>query len=388
MTVSMKEQEVINSQLIKSATKIGKLAEAESIYADKNATISEDVVRVMKEEKIHRLIMPKEYGHPQIDFTTFKDVVKTVGYYNLSAAWLTYFFSLHNSWVAYLPRKRMDEIYLEGGLLADVLAPVGKLTRTEGGYFLSGKWNFVSGINYSTWVALGAFDYVEGGPPKRLGLCVRVSDLTIVKDWNSLGLRGSGSNTVIAENIFVPEDMIFDFADISKNRKPLKLEIDNDYLYYNTAFFPAFYIGFPAMSLGGAERMVDEYRERTIKRVRYDGTNESTAPKSQRVLAELTLKLKEAQGLMNEYIKMLETDTGQYLPGEYKGIRAKIIQNCVEIAVKVQISLGAYSLTTGDIIETTVRDLLTIGGHITSLYEDGIDSYGKALFGIVDNSTG
>ena len=73
---------------------------------------------------------------------------------------------------------------------------------------------------------------------------MRVDELTIVKDWNSLGLRGSGSNTVIADNVFVTDDMVFDFADIMKNRKPTPLEIDENYLYYNTAFFPAFYLGF------------------------------------------------------------------------------------------------------------------------------------------------
>lgn len=389
MTVKMKEQDTIYSKLMESAKKIGQIAEAESVQADLDATVSENVINAIIEEKIHRLILPKEYGYPQIDFTTFNDLVKQVGYYNLSAAWLTYFYSVHNAWAAFLPKNRMDEIFNDEGLLADIFAPVGKVTRGENGYYLSGKWNFVSGVNYSTWISLGAFYFEEGTPaPKRLALCMRVDELTIVKDWNPLGLRGSGSNTVIADNVFVPDDMVFDFADILKYRKPVPLEIDSDYLYYDTAFFPAFFFGFASMCLGAAERVVDEYRERTKKRVRYDGTNESMSPKSQRVLAELTVKLKAAEGLMKEYIEMLENDEGQYLLGEYKGLRAQMIQYCVEIAVKAQLALGAYAATRGDIIETMVRDLLTIGGHITSLYDDGMDSYGKALFGMPDNTTG
>ena len=388
MVVQITEQELLYNKLMASAKRIGELAESESVQADRNATISENVINMMKEEQIHRLILPKEYGYPQIDFPTYHDLIKTVGYYNLSAAWLTYFYSVHNAWVAYLPKYRMDEIFHEGGLLADIFAPVGKVTRVEGGYKLSGKWNFVSGVNYSTWIALGAFHFEEGKPPKRLGLCMRVDELTLVKDWDPLGLRGSGSNTVIADNIFVPNDMVFDFGELVSNRRPTPVEIEEDYLYYDTAFFPAFFFGFASMCLGAAERVIDEYHERTKKRVRYDGTNESMSPKSQRVLADLTLKLKAAKGLMTQYINMLETDNKQYSLGEYKGIRAAIIQNCVDIAVKVQLSLGAYALTKGDIIETTVRDLLAIGGHITSLYEDGLDSYGKALFGVPDNTTG
>ena len=388
MPVQTVERETLYNKLMESAKKIGQLAESESVQADQNATISENVINLMKEEQIHRLIIPKEYGYPQIDFTTFNDLVKKVGYYNLSAAWLTYFYSVHNGWAAFLPKHRMDEIFNDGGLLADIFAPVGKLKRGDGGYYLSGTWNFVSGVNYATWISLGAFYFEEGVPPKRLALCMRTDELTIVKDWDPLGLRGSGSNTVIADNIFVPDDMVLDFAELISKRRPDPIEVDEDYLYYDTAFFPAFFFGFASMCLGAAERIIDEYRERTKKRVRYDGSNESMAPKSQRVLADLTVKLKSAEGLMKEYIEMLETDNGQYLLGEYKGLRAAIIQYCVDIAVKAQVTLGAYSSTRGDIIETMVRDLLTIAGHITSLYEDGLDSYGKALFGVPDNTTG
>ena len=143
MTV-MVQDEKIYSKLMESAKRIGQLAEKEALQADANATISQNVVNVIMEEGIHRLILPKEYGYPQIDFPTFTDMVKTVGYYNLSAAWLTYFYALHNSWVPFLSKKRMDEVFSTGGLIADIFAPVGKVERCDGGYLLSGKWNYVS----------------------------------------------------------------------------------------------------------------------------------------------------------------------------------------------------------------------------------------------------
>ena len=117
------------SQLMESAKKIGQLAEQEVLAAEQNSSLSQNVVDAIIEAGVNRLIIPKEYGYPKIDFTTYADLVKEVGYYNLSAAWLTYFYSLHNAWVAYLPKHRMDEIYQDGGLLADIFAPVGKEKR-------------------------------------------------------------------------------------------------------------------------------------------------------------------------------------------------------------------------------------------------------------------
>ncbi|RHW37471.1 flavin-dependent monooxygenase [Lysinibacillus yapensis] len=377
--VDTKNAEIYNA-LIKSARKIGILAEKEALEADKNAILSENVINLIKEEGIHRLILPESYGHPQIDFKIYTDLIRTVGYYNLSAAWLTYFYSLHNSWTTFLPKHRMDEIINEGGLLADIFAPVGSVEKVEGGYLLSGKWNFVSGINYSSWVAVGAVREVNG-VPDRICLCMRVSDLQLVQEWNSIGLRGSGSNTLIADNLFVPEDLVFSHMEVAMGQA-FNPTIEEDYLYKYAPFFPAFFVGFPAMSLGAAERVLDEFKERTKKRVRMDGTNEGQSPKSQRVLAELTLKYKAANGLMNEYIQMLESRSNAHHPAEYNAIRVKIVQYCVDIAVKATLTLGASALIKGHPLEMITRDLIAVGAHITSLYEDGIDHYGKTLFDV------
>lgn len=381
MTVLIKDEKIHN-KLMESAKRIGMIAEKEALEADKNASISKNVVNVIKEEEIHRLILPKIYGHPQIDFKMYTDFIQKVGYYNLSAAWLTYFYSLHNSWTTLLPKHRMDEIVNEDGLLADIFAPVGKVEQVDGGFILSSKWNFVSGIKYATWISLGANYQFEGEPmPSPIGLCLRVSELKVIENWDSIGLRGSGSNTVVADKIFVPDDMVFRFPK-AIDGTAFNSSVDKDYLYYYAPFFPAFYVGFPAMALGGAERVLHEFKERTKKRVRIDGSNEGESPKSQRVLAELTLKYKAANGLMNEYIQMLEGGRGTHHPAEFNAIRVTIVQYCNDIASKATLTLGATALLKGNPLEMITRDLIAIGAHITSLYEDGIDNFGKVLFDV------
>lgn len=374
------KDEKIYSTLMESAKRIGELAEKEALEADQNASLSENVINQIKAEGIHRLILPKSYGHPQIDFRVFSDLIRTVGYYNLSAAWLTYFYSLHNSWTTFLPKHRMDEIINEDGLLADIFAPVGTVEVVDGGYLLSGKWNFVSGINYSSWVSVGAICEFNG-VPDRINLCMRVSDFQVVQNWDSIGLRGSGSNTIIADKLFVPEDLVFSQSEIMTG-KAFNETIEDDYLYKYAPFFPAFFVGFPAMSLGAAERVLHEFKKRTKKRVRIDGSNEGESAKSQRVLAELTLKYKAANGLMNEYVEMLESRSNAHHPAEYNAIRVKIVQYCVDIAVKATLTLGASALIKGSPLEMITRDLIAVGAHITSLYEDGIDHFGKVLFDV------
>ncbi|MFJ8260408.1 flavin-dependent monooxygenase [Rummeliibacillus sp. NPDC094406] len=381
MAIASKNKQIYD-QLMESAKKIGQIAEFEAYEADENATISPNVIRVMIEEGINKLILPKEYGGPQIDFKTFSDMVKTVGYYNLSAAWLTYFFSVHNAWVAFLPKHRMDEIVYDGGLVADIFAPVGKIEKCDGGFIISGTWNYVSGINYSEWISVGArYQFDDEDEPESLGLCMNTSELNVTKDWDSLGLRGTGSHTVSIENVFVPDDMVIRFSKVAQNRKPFKLEVDEDYLYYNVPFYNAFYMGFASMCLGAAQRVLDEFKVCTANRVRASGIEEHKKSRSQRILAKLTLKHKASEAMMNEYINMLNEDEGQYDPSICHALRVQIIRNCVDISVEITLSLGASALKRGKPVEMMMRDLIAIGTHVTSLYEDGIEAFGKYLFG-------
>lgn len=137
------------------------------------------------------------------------------------------------------------------------------------------------------------------------------------------------------------------------------------------------------MAIGGAERVVSEFEKHTAGRVRFSGVNEKESPTSQRVLSELKLDLISAKGLMTEYINMMETDKdGAYEGAKYKAIRAKIIDTCIQISVKALLTLGGHALLKGHPVEMFTRDLMAIGTHITSLYEDGILGYGRHLFGV------
>ena len=382
---ALKDENVTIEQLLASAEKIGKLAEQEAQEAEKNATISENVVNLIKETQISRLLLPKKYGGPQIDFDTFAKIIRKVAYYNVSAAWLTYFYPLHNTLPSFLSQKGMDEIANDGGLICDVFAPVGKAVRDGDGYRISGKWNFASGVLFSDWIGLGLMmEFKEGGEPEFCMPIMRTSEVEVLNNWDVLGLRGSGSNTVIVDNVYVPAHRILRIEEyVVKLRRTPEEDYDKDYPFYHKPFFSAFYIGFPNMALGGAERLLEEFKERTEKRIRIfqGGTSEKQSSRGQRVLAELSMKYQAADALMEKYIRLLENHEQAIGPGEFAAIRATIIKLCAEIAHKVLSTLGGNAVSKGDIVELLVRDILTIETHMTSLYEDAIDAYGQNLFG-------
>ncbi len=206
---TLKEKNITIEQLLEGAKRIGKLAEQEAQQAEKNATISENVVNLIKETQISQIMLPKKYGGPQVDLKTFAKIVRTVSYYNISAAWLTYLYPLHNILPAYLPSKGEMKLSNQGGLICDVFAALGKAEKDGDGYRISGKWNFASGCLYSDWIGLGVkIQFPDSDKPEICLPILKASEVQIVENWDTFGLRGSGSNQVIADNVYVPMERI------------------------------------------------------------------------------------------------------------------------------------------------------------------------------------
>ncbi|MGE7762168.1 acyl-CoA dehydrogenase family protein [Peribacillus sp. NPDC097895] len=382
----IKEENVTIEYILAGAEKVGKLAEQEAQEAEKNATISENVINLLKETQISRLMLPKKYGGPQIDLRTFAKVVRTVANYNISAAWLAYLYPLHNMLPSYLPQKGRDEIVNQGGLICDVFAAIGKAERDGDGYRISGKWNFASGVLYCDWIGLGVeMQFPDCTKPEVALPILRASDIQIVENWDTFGLRGSGSNQVIVDNVYVPMERILRLKEAESTRRPPEEDYDKEYPLYHVPFYPAFYLGFPNMALGGAERILSEFKKLTEKRVRLmDGIRESESPRSQRVLAEMTTEFHAAEGLMDQYIRLLENyekDGAVTGFAQFFAIRTKIIKICTDIAVRALSTLGGAALYKGGTLELFIRDILSVATHKTSLYEDSVAAYGKELFG-------
>ncbi|MCC4723026.1 acyl-CoA dehydrogenase [Salinicoccus sp. RF5] len=381
----VKQPELTEEALLEGARRVGELAESQAKQAEEDASVSSEVVELMKEVGITQMMVPKNQGGPDVSLRTFVKVLRKVANYNVSAAWLTFLYPLHNMLPAYLPKESQEKIYNDGGLIADIFAAVGEAERVEGGYRVSGKWNFVSGINHASWVGVGVkVDNGEGGKEVILPMLYK-DQFTIVENWDTFGLRGSGSNQIIVEDVFVPDDMIFMPEQAEEIRRPADDDYEKDYPLYHVPLFPAFYFGFPVMAVGAAERMIEEFKKATEKRVRLmDGVRESESPRSQRVMAEITTELKTAEALLDKYITLLEEyeENGAETPNsEFFALRTKIIKTTTEIGMRILLTLGGGALYKGGPIELFFRDIVSLATHKTSLYEDSVAAYGQDLFG-------
>ena len=173
--------------------------------AERERRLPDELVTAMADAGVFRLLVPKAIGglesHPRVLVETVEELARGDG----SAGWCAAIGSTSGVMAGYLPAAAADEIYgrpdaISGG----VFAPIGRATRVEGGYRVTGRWRFASGCSYCNWLMGGCLVEGESQPIPRLVLAP-ASDVQIHDTWDAMGLRGTGSHDIEMRDVFVPE---------------------------------------------------------------------------------------------------------------------------------------------------------------------------------------
>lgn len=380
-----------HDELIASAEHIGQLAEKEVAEAERSGCFSLALRDVVHEARLHRLLRPRRYGGFEQGPRIFAEVVRTVARYNASAAWLVYFTALHEQWVAYLDPAGRQEVYASDGFVADIFFPIGTVEYVEGGVRLSGQWNFGSGVLWDTWIGLGAIVAVPGhDSPQPCLVCVPTADIEVVRNWDTYGLRGTGSHGVRADAVYVPWHRVLPLAHVKATAQPVGGEYDPDAPIYRIPFMPLFCVGFGAIAVGTSQRVVADLKRRLGERQRVlYGLKEWESPIAQRNLAELTVKLASIEALHERYVQDLERwhdERTPLVPAEesdrLNAWRSAVCRGGSEIATRAFEMLGGMAAYKGDPIEMAVRDLFMVLIHVGQAYEDNMLGYGRTQFGL------
>ena len=206
--------------------------------------IPEATMKELKEAGLFKLLRPKRYGGLQTNFRTYADCVVELSRGCGSTGWIVGLCAIRELMVAEsFTEKTHLEIFGENEenvLFAGVYEPRKCIARkVDGGYLVEeGLWMFCSGSLHATWGYFGMAITDENGKLVDQALMTLPFDeLEIMDDWYTMGLKGTGSNSVKMINVFVPDHRVVSFS------KVLNGEFNSEHLrgipLYNTALFPA-----------------------------------------------------------------------------------------------------------------------------------------------------
>ena len=193
-------------ELILAIRAAGPAFETAAERAEEERALPLEVAHRLRELGLFWLKAPIEVGGSELDPLDFCDVIEELAYYDASAGWAALIGSGNTGAISgWLPSAGLREIFRPDEplpVIAGQYGPRGTALPVDGGFRVTGRWGFSSGITYADWVAGGCL--VEG-TKEWIVACVPKSEATVHDVWFVAGLQGTGSNDFSLQDVYVPE---------------------------------------------------------------------------------------------------------------------------------------------------------------------------------------
>lgn len=343
----------------------------------------DEVVEALQATGVFKAFVPKEHGGYEIDLTEFIDIGLEVAQACCSTGWLTTFYMEHN-WIvsSFMGDETVKEIFSKQPY---VLAPGsvnpkgGEAKKVEGGYELSGRWHFSSGVVHGDWVILTAILPGDAFPLKTFILPreeVRVEDT-----WSIAGMRGTGSHDAVLDGVFVPEKFAGPIP--SPKRSSDRHKHFDMYRLPASGFLP---LTAAIPLVGTAKRALTIFTEGLATRVQLL----ASAPQQQKVSAQLRLgnvsiQVRRAETMLREAGRQMEEITVRGHKGsmretsELHMMAADAVRDARNAILSILEASGAGAHFEGIELQRIYRDVLTGSGHFVFDIDHAAEIYGKAI---------
>jgi alkylation response protein AidB-like acyl-CoA dehydrogenase len=355
--------------------------------AEKNRRVADDTYDLLSQAGIFKMTAPKVHGGYEADFHTQAEILADVARGCPSTSWVATIYSAMSWLVGVFPDKAQDEIFAGGDpRIAGVFSPTGTATPKDGGFVINGRWGYNTGCHGARWTIVNALQ--ESGLPT----CVIVESAALERldDWYASGMSATGSNTVVAKNIFVPAHRTMPLPDMLDARYPARHNADNP--YFNLPLAAVLTVNAGGTPIGIARGAMETFRERLPGRaITYTNyTNKAEAPVTHLQIAEASMLIDSAEAHLRLATDLLDRPTSDLrsMPTRVKS-RAHIAyatglaRNAVDILFYAS---GAASIQEHVPIQRYQRDIQALANHAIMHPQTGLELYGRILCGLQPNT--
>ena len=362
---------------------------ARAEQAEELRRIPDATIKELRDSGLMKALQPKRWGGCELDPIVLYEGAKRLGQVCGSTAWVYGILGVHPWQLALFPDQAQRDVWESDNteMIASTYAPVGTVTRVDGGFRLKGRWPYSSGTDHCDWVFLGGAELSDPSRPDARTFLLPRADYQIVDTWFANGLKGSGTNDIVVEDAFVPEYRTLSFADTSVCSCPGN-ELNTGPLY-RIPFASVFSTTIVAAALGIANGALAAYRTYLAKRIKIAyGQVAKEDPHGQIKLAEASSVLDAAWlQLARNIVELTErAKRGEEQPvlerTRLRHDQAYAVRRAVEVIDRCFAASGGLVLRAGNPLQRFWRDLHGAQQHAINEYERAAGLYGKALLGI------
>ncbi len=338
---------------------------------DRGRRLTPEIVQALKRAGVFGMTMPREWGGPELDPMMQMRVIEALAEADGSVGWCAMINSDGGYYSAFLDQAIAREMYRDlEAPTGSSLVFTGRAEKVPGGYRVNGRWPFVSGCQHSDWIAGTCMVYendaqrmVADGMSERRVCFVPASECEVLDTWHTTGLRGSGSNDVAINDVFVPDQRSAAFPFRAIRKTPLYV-------------WPMmFTYNVPAVTLGIARGVINTFAE-IASRKQVTISLASGRPVLLRDEVYAQTMIARAEGLVGAaraYVFERMEDiwrtlvAGQRLALKQRALYRLAVANahtaCVEAVEGLYKAFGGSSVYSSAPFDRPLRDLITINQH-------------------------
>jgi indole-3-acetate monooxygenase len=338
-----------------------------------------DIAGKLRSAGVFRRYVPRSHGGDEMWPDEGLTVIEELARADASVAWVAAVGSEGPSFYAYLPPETYDKIYSGGPdvIHTGVINATGRARRDGDGYRFSGKWSFASGCANADYICVhGVLEGEPGasGPPATRLRCVPANQVEIVDVWHVSGLKGTGSNDVVVNDLFVPGDWTGNIAELpSVARHPLD----------QRPLLARFGTEFAAVAVGIAQGALDDIVDIANNKTPAMSRSKLAAdPVAQHMVGSLATDLHMARTLLHDVAR---TDQASVTGGapDNAVIRRARLARAASVAASVVDAAYNVSGTTGLFescpLQRRLRDVRAVTQHFLLSTRNSFGPAGAAI---------
>lgn len=370
------------AELIEKARAFTPTLKERARAADDAGIIPVETVKEMQEAGFFKVLQPKRWGGYEMDPRVFAEIQMHLAAGCMSTAWAYGVVAVHNWQLPLFPDQAQQDVWGDDPttLIGSTYMPTGKAEKVDGGYKFSGRWGFSTFCDHVDWILLGGLLPALDNPEalEHTTFIVPKSDYKIVRNWDVLGLRGTGSHDIVIEECFVPEHRTQRTNNHSDAGCPGRKE--NTGWLYKIPFTQVFQRAVSTSCIGATQGAIDHFAELASKHVGKHGNKTAEDVNAQQAIAEAMMTVDELKlVLMRNFERITHcAKTGEVMPVEERLIQraqsARVPRVCAERVSEILRAGAAGNLYKSNPIERIFRDLNQGRGHIAN----NTDAYSRA----------
>ncbi len=332
--------------------------------------VPDDHFDALAEAGVFRMCAPKLFGGYEADFRTQIDVLAAVARGCPSTSWVSTIFSAVAWLASCFPDEAQEEILGDGDPRASgVFAPVN--TGCHGA-----KWTYLNLI-------------LQEGDGIPISVFVPSSELTIVDDWYASGMAGTGSNSIVADEVFVPDHRTLPLQSTLEGTWPQRHNSGGP--YFNFPLAPVLVVNAGGTPLGIAQGALEAFHERLPSRtITFTNYERQDAPLTHLQVGEATLKLDSLRAHVYLAAAILDDHPGGPMTMETRVKSRAHISHATALMREITDTLfyasGASSIQSHVPIQRFQRDAQALSNHGILLPSTTTELYGRILCGLEPNT--